>query len=58
MKRKVFVLGEWFFRITGPAQARRGRVRVTVENADERDRGFAQSLGKVIEVWIASGGRR
>lgn len=58
MKRKTFVLGEWFFRITGPAQARRGRVRVTVENADECDRMFAKSLANVIEVWIVSGGRR
>lgn len=55
---KAFVLGEWFFRITGPAQTRRGRVRATVENVNACDRRFAQALAKVIEVWMDSGRRR
>lgn len=56
--KRLVVLGEWFFRLTVPAQARPGRVRVTVENVDKRDLPLAQALARVIEVWIASGRRR
>lgn len=52
MKRQRKIVGEWFFRITGTAQARPSRVRVLVENADRRDLRFVQALARVIEVWI------
>ena len=58
MKRRRHVVGEWLVKIVGPAQPQRGRVQVTVENVDQRDRRFAQALAKVVEVWIASGRRR
>ena len=58
MKRKRFIVGEWIMRVTGSSKAHPDRIRVLVENVNQPDLQFAQAVAKVVEVWIASGGRR
>lgn len=51
-KRTNVIIGEWLFTLTSPSGGRRGRVRVSVENAEALDLAFSRTLARLAEVWL------